>query len=417
MGEWPLSSEGSPSASRETQVYDSEFRLDPLTERWVLVAEGRNERPSDLENNGSNCASVAPRDGTACFKCAFCPGNENLTTPTVAAVLLPESHSQGDFPDDFIVTTCDDCNDVQGAYWRVRAFENKYPAFRVSEHVVDATDFCQLRRRFRSGVLPVSERFFQKFEANGRHEVVVDSRRHIRGWGEATELEVCLVFRLFQSRLREFRASGRFAHAFFFKNVGVGAGASQPHSHCQVVASTLIPDDVRFQLERVAHYEENRRNVGELESYWEALLRAEMEDGRRVVAASDSFVLYCPYASRFPGQLEICPRFDKAFEDYDDGILDALALTARNAILALQKVYEKISSSESALLDYNVVMTNAPYCVDPKLEDAVCVFRPRLTIIPSLVKKAGYEYGSGIDINPVSPETAASWLREYWVNS
>ena len=144
------------------------------------------------------------------------------------------------------------------------------------------------------------------------------------------------------------------------------------------------------------------------------LLRAELDEGRRVVVADDSFVLYCPYASRFPVQSEICPRFDGAFEDYGAKELDTLATTARAAILALQTAYEKRSPNDASRVDYNVVMTNGPYNVPSELEDAASVFRPRLTILPSLVKKAGFEYGSGIDINPVSPETAAAWLREYF---
>ena len=416
MGVGELKSEESSVASFETRAYDSEFRLDPLTERWVLIAEGRNERPSDFETKVVEGGVREPCEKNIDYHCAFCAGNEGLTTPTTAAVIPRNSCANGDYPSDYVVANGVDACGVQGPSWRARAFENKYPAFRLSERDADALDFCESRRRFRSGALPLSERFFQKIDAEGRHEVVADTNRHLRGWGEMTTLEVVLAFRLLQSRLRDFRASGRFAHAFFFKNVGVGAGASQPHSHCQIVASPLIPDDVRFQLERVAIYEKNRRAAGETDSFWNALLRAELEDGRRVVAAMEEFVLYCPYASRFPVQMEICPRSDEPFEDYDSAKLDALAQTARGAILALQRAYEKQVPTAAAPLDYNVVMTNAPYRVDSDLEEAARVFRPRLTILPSLVKKAGYEHGSGIDINPISPETAASRLREFWGN-
>ncbi len=416
MGVGELKREASPRAFSETRTCDSEYRLDPLTERWVLIAEGRSERPSDFEADGASRGACATHEKSVDFQCAFCPGNERLTTPTTAAVILHDSHSKGDYPGDYVVVADDDAEGVQEARWRARAFENKYPAFRLSERDVDAPNFCELRRRFYRGALPPSELFFQKIDAEGRHEVVADTNRHLRGWGEMTALEVCLALRLLQSRLRDFRASGRFAHAFFFKNVGVGAGASQPHSHCQIVASPLIPDDVRFQLERVALYEKNRRDACETDSFWDALLRAELEDGRRVVAATEEFVLYCPYASRFPAQMEICPRSDEPFEDYDSAKLNALAQTARNAILVLQRAYEKQVPTATSPLDYNVVMTNAPYRVDSDFEEAARVFRPRLTILPCLVKKAGYEYGSGIDINPISPETAATWLREFWGN-
>lgn len=398
----------------EAQDYDSEFRLDPLTERWSLVAEGRGERPANV---GAQAPSERARDVAGDDldpDCVFCPGNERFTTATSSAVVLRDPSSDGQTPDEYDVVTKEMDDEVQRKTWSARAFENKYPAFRISRRLAPSAPFDEVRRRFRAGELPPSQRFFQSVDAIGRHEVIVDVRRHVRGWGEASPLEICLAFRLIQSRLRELRASGRFAYAFFFKNVGVNAGASQSHSHCQLTANVTIPDDVLFQLERVAHYEKNRRLAGERDSFWDALLRAELDEGKRVVVADDSFVLYCPYASRFPVQSEICPRFDGAFEDYGAKELDTLATTARAAILALQTAYEKRSPNDASRVDYNVVMTNGPYNVPSELEDAASVFRPRLTILPSLVKKAGFEYGSGIDINPVSPETAAAWLREYF---
>ena len=63
----------------------------------------------------------------------------------------------------------------------------------------------------------------------------------------------------------------------------------------------------------------------------------EIEAGLRIVATTDSFALYCPYASRFPLQVEICPLFDGAFEDYDESTLSEIAKLARNALRALQE--------------------------------------------------------------------------------
>ncbi len=231
-----------------------------------------------------------------------------------------------------------------------------------------------------------------------------------------TEEEIILAFRLLQSRLQEYRASGLYDYAFFFKNVGVNAGASQPHTHCQLTGNVVIPDDVDAQVKRVARYERIRREHGESTSFWEALMAMEIEAGSRIVSKTDSFVLYCPYASRFPLQVEICPLFDGAFEDYGESTLGEVAKLARNALRALQETKRRYRPLDSTPLDYNVVMTNQPYRVESGMVEALAVFRPRLTILPSLVKKAGYEHGSGIDINPMAPETAAAYLRDALVH-
>lgn len=408
--------EETPAMSSPAQDHYSEFRLDPLTERWALIAEGRGKRPSNITTrvvqsseslvSGSGLSAAPSSDDCVDPNCAFCPGSERITTESVAIMAQKDPLGDPSRADDYVALTRELDGDLSGRRWLARVIENKYPAFRLRENP-DPRTFSELRERFASGSLPSSARFFQNIDASGRHEVIVDVRRHIRGWGETTELEICLAFRLLQSRLRELRASNRFAYAFFFKNVGVNAGASQPHSHCQLTANATIPDDVWSQLSRVARYERVRRAAGEKESFFDALLHAELDAKKRVVAADSRFVFYCPYASRFPMQSEICPRFDGAFEDYGSGELDALALITRSAVRALQLSREKTAPDDPTPVDYNIVMTNAPYAAEGELCDASRVFRPRITVLPSLVKKAGYEHGSGIDINPVAPETAA----------
>jgi UDPglucose--hexose-1-phosphate uridylyltransferase len=390
----------------------SEFRFDPLTGHWIIVAEGRSARPSNVVARIVEAPSTD--NGDPLSDCAFCPGNECQTTPSVAEVVLREPDSDGLSLDDYEILSLESDSEPSTRRWFARALENRYPAFRVPERYVQPLPFKRARRRFCDAELPASKRFFQSIQAIGQHEVIVDASRHIRGWGEMTPLEICLAFRLFQERLRALRASARFEYAFLFKNVGVNAGASQRHTHGQLVASISTPDAITLQLERVARYEENRKKAGEIDSFWAALLKAELEVGKRIITTNDHFVLYCPYASRFPMQMEICPKFDGAFEDYDYATLDSCALMARDAIVALQSVYKRNVSSNLHPVDYNVVMTNAPFRVSQEFEVAARVFRPRFSIMPSLVKKAGYEYGVGIDINPVAPETAATILREYF---
>ncbi len=85
-----------------------EFRTDPLTGRWILVAEGRSQRPNDFTIPG---------------RCPFCPGHEADTPPAV--LTIPRA---------------------DGA-WQIRVIPNKYPAvtpqgpaYGVHEVIIEAPE-------------------------------------------------------------------------------------------------------------------------------------------------------------------------------------------------------------------------------------------------------------------------------------
>jgi UDPglucose--hexose-1-phosphate uridylyltransferase len=78
----------------------SEYRKDPITGRWVIIARHRAQRPRQFS------ASNNPyRDEP----CPFCTGNEAMTPPEVWARRMPNTAA-----------------DAPG--WSVRVVPNKFPA-------------------------------------------------------------------------------------------------------------------------------------------------------------------------------------------------------------------------------------------------------------------------------------------------
>ena len=135
----------------------SELRLDPTTREWVVIAPERGGRPREL--------TAPERRNPELFlqSCPFCPGNESQTTGEVAS-----------YPDDAT------------GRWRVRVFENKYPAVRPgggTERDVEHPLALSL-----PGV--------------GVHEVVVESARHDRLIAQMDDDEVYDVVRAYRDRLR-----------------------------------------------------------------------------------------------------------------------------------------------------------------------------------------------------------------------
>ena len=78
----------------------SEFRKDPITGIWRIVAEGRGTRPNEY--------AAPPPSPSAEADCPFCEGREALTPPEVAAVRLDRSAPNG-------------------PGWTVRAIPNRFP--------------------------------------------------------------------------------------------------------------------------------------------------------------------------------------------------------------------------------------------------------------------------------------------------
>src|SRR5436190_4803311 len=86
---------------------DPEFRRDPVSGRWVIVAPERSLRPMALEG-----AEPRHRIGFEARPCPFCPGQEHDTPNEVYALRDP-----GTAPD--------------GPGWRLRVVPNMYPAVRA----------------------------------------------------------------------------------------------------------------------------------------------------------------------------------------------------------------------------------------------------------------------------------------------
>ena len=382
--------------SSDAQVFDSQFRFDPATGLWALIADGRADRPHNV-------------NGTSDEACVFCPGSEEQTPKLALAAVAKNDVADPRSLDEIEILEPSDDPKLARRPWFARVVENKYPSFRLDATSAPAPTLAQIEAASYANerdAVPTSVR------ARGLFEVIVDSPRCVRDWSEFSEFQIKVAFRVFRARLRALRATGLFENAFVFKNVGADAGASQRHTHSQLVGNVESPPSAREETRRVAALERARLARGERKSYWDALLDEEIRLGERVVYVGERFVALCPRASRFPLQTDIIPRFADAFEDYDDAAVDELALLSRRLVSAYRAARRRLSPNEPDRVDHNVVMRNPVYrdaCLDVAPNERS---RARWSFLPSLVKKAGYELGSNIDINPVAPERAAKILRD-----
>ncbi len=179
------------------------------------------------------------------------------------------------------------------------------------------------------------------------------------------------------------------------QNWGAQAGARTNHLCLDLYDLPLIPHRVGEELGGAARFV-----IREGECPWCRLVREEARTRDRLVWADDSTVAFAPWGSRSPVEVWIVPREHEAdFGRADDAAVRATAQALRQVLGGL-----------AASLDgppYNLVLHTAPL-----RERVDATFHWHWEVHPRLSEVAGLELGTGLPVNPVSPEAAVEELLE-----
>jgi UDPglucose--hexose-1-phosphate uridylyltransferase len=324
----------------------SELRQDPSTKEWVIIATERAKRPHEFQR-----AQPLPRPAGSCV---FCPGNEAKTPAELWRI-----------PD-------------HGAPWAVRVVPNKFAALSS-----DATGS-------RSEERPL----FRRMDGYGHHEVIIETPHHNRWMALMNPAEVQNILAAFRERYWALRKDPHVRLVLIFKNHGLAAGTSIEHPHCQVIATPIIPSHIRRKYEvATGHYDDTGRCI-----YCD-IVKAEKHFGERVVARSEHFLVFEPFASRSPFETWIAPfRHSPCFGSITDREIADLAAMLEET---LARLYHGLNNP-----DFNLIVHTAPV-----EDEAHPYYLWHIQIVPRLATPAGFEIGSGIYVNPCLPEEAASFLR------
>jgi UDPglucose--hexose-1-phosphate uridylyltransferase len=327
----------------------SELRKDPIIERWVVMAPERAQRPIEL------CEKAAEIDGQ--FD-PFAEGNEISTPPEILACRSPGSIANG-------------------PGWRVRVVPNKFPALQVEGSLDQRCD----------GVYDV-------MNGLGAHEVIIECPHGESNMSRLSVDNIREVLWVYRHRLADLKRDPRLVHALIFKNKGLRAGASLPHSHSQLIATPVVPITVYEEMTGALKFFHERGR-----SIFDEMIQQELASGSRVVLDTPEFLAFCPYASRFPFEIWIVPRHPGChYAEIQTHALEHLAQVLKFVLQTL----------ECALDDppYNYVLHTAPF-----QQTEAPHYRWHIEIFPRTTRIAGFEWGSGFYINPVLPEDAAKLLR------
>jgi UDPglucose--hexose-1-phosphate uridylyltransferase len=327
-----------------------ELRQNFFTKEWVIIATERAKRPEEL-------ATHRPVQQVPSFMeaCPFCPGNESKTPPEVLR-----------YPGK------------EGEAWTVRVIPNKFAA--LSSEVQPTRSLTHLRRRI---------------DGFGFHEVIIDSPDHSLCMALLTDEQVGRILTVYRDRYNTLSVDARVNHITIFKNHGADAGASLQHPHSQLIATPIIPSQVRHRLhEARRHYDD----AGEC--MFCHMVEREVEDQTRIVIKGEHFVAMEVFASATPFASHIIPlRHMASFGDITEAEITDLARVLRSL---LAKMYVGLENPD---LNYTVRSGPTEY-------SGARHFHWYLSVIPRLTRVAGFELGSGMFINTVLPEAAAEFLRK-----
>ena len=147
-----------------------------------------------------------------------------------------------------------------------------------------------------------------------------------------SDQHVANVLSVYKARYNILSKDDRVNHITIFKNHGADAGASLQHPHSQLIATPVIPSQVRHRLfEALRHYDD----AGEC--MFCHMVEREIEDQTRIVLKGEHFVAMEVFASATPFATHIFPlRHMASFGDINEGEIGDLARVLRTL---LAKIY------------------------------------------------------------------------------
>jgi len=328
----------------------SEIRENRLTGEWVIVAPERAKR-GGMISPANAFADLPPHAAN----CPFCTGNEQASEE------------------------CFRIEDADG-HWLIRSVVNKFSVLSPTGEVEHTKSAPPGEEASVNGV--------------GPHEVVVESPLHNASIASSSVAHVTRILEVWRLRFLALYTDPRVRHVILFKNHGAQAGASQLHPHSQIVGLPIVPGQVAERIERGrAYFQKNGRCLAC------GLIAQERAHGCRIVAETTDFVAFIPYGALSPYHLWIFPKVHTAC--YSD----------HSALPALAEVLQGILARIHGLLGnpaFNLVIRS----LGPHEADA-SHFHWYVSIVARVNTVAGFELGTGMYINPSSPEDCAQALREF----
>ena len=320
----------------------SQLRFDNQTGQWVIIAALRQDR-----------TYMPPAD-----QCPLCPGPTGLTSEIPA-------------PDYDVVV-----------------FENRFPSLSGA-----GVEPFALPDPYADG--------FTAASGQGRCEVICFSSDHTTSFAQLPPAQARLVAEAWRHRTAEMMRRSGIAQVFCFENRGEEIGVTLTHPHGQIYGYPYVTPRSAIMLREARAY--RARHGANLFS---AILDRELADDARIVARTDLFTAFVPFAARWPVEVHVYPnRFARNLLDLDDAEIDGFVEIYLDVLGRFDRLYPTALPYISALHQFR-----------DDDEQAEGYFHVELMSVRRSATKlkflAGSESAMDAFISDVTPESVAERLRE-----
>ncbi len=270
-------------------------RYNPLTGEWVLVSPHRAKRPWLGQVERPAVEALPAYDPT----CYLCPGN----TRVGGAIVNP-------------------------AYTGTFVFGNDFPALLTPEAMAQADGHASASIG--------SADLFKAEPVSGTSRVVCFSPRHDLSLPQLSGPEVEAVLGTWAAQTRELGSLENVAYVQVFENKGASMGASNPHPHSQLWATSNVPHVVALEREHQRQYLAQHARPMLLD-----YVEQERRLGERIVAANDHFTVLVPFWAVWPFEMMVLAhRPTRYLFDLSDAEFAALADVMRRALAKYDNLFE-----------------------------------------------------------------------------
>lgn len=328
-----------------------EERWHPLREEWVVIAAHRQDRPwsgSTLKPEQTALPEYRP-------DCYLCPGN-----PRVSGRSNPN-------------------------YEHIFVFDNDHPSVAMDAPLTEQ---------------PYAE-IYKSRPATGIARVVCYSPRHDLTLTELAPSEIEELMRAWQEQHTELGGRPEIEHVLIFENKGEAVGVSNPHPHCQIYANNFVFKTIGNEVQASKKYFDDTGKV-----LFQEIIKAELQDGRRIIAENDSAIAFVPYFARYAYEIYVAPK------ETHSSIAALSASEISDFAEVLKTVLVKFDNLWQMPFPYVMPLHQAPTDGgDHSGFHFHIEFHPPLRK-PNLLKYlAGPEIGGGNFLSDTSPEEKAAELQ------
>lgn len=225
---------------------------------------------------------------------------------------------------------------------------------------------------------------FTTLGAHGGHERIQCGAEPVGSLAELAVDRLADAVDLWRERMRSHYAAACL-HVCVDERPASGAAA-----HAELFALDFVPAAIARERERFSAHAARTMGANLLED----IVQEEVRRRERIVAIDGDAVLWCPFASGDPFQLMLAPRRRRE-RFQDDGPTGASLL--HRALTLLRGRF-------GAGLPLSLWVRSAPRGAER--------FCWRIDVVPRLAPAGGLALGTGLRVNPVAPEWAATELRE-----